>query len=410
MLSKLIGKLTNNNDSKLAQLKPIVDKINSLEPKYKKFSDSQIKKQTLEWQNYLRSKKLSDNEIAEYLDSILPDAYALVREASFRTMSQRHRDVQLLSGIILHQGKVAEQKTGEGKTLTATLPLYLNSLTGKGVHLVTPNDYLSKHGVGWYGSVYDFLGIKVGVIVHDSAFVYDVEYNNPEITDEYSKHLKPVMRSQAYNADITYGTNHEFGFDYLRDNMSVNVANVSQINPIKDYGKHYFAIVDEVDFVLIDVARTPLIISQQKELAPEKYYSFAKLCDELVTRTDYDIDEKFRTITLTELGINKVERKLGIKNLYENDFETVHHIENALRAKALYVKDKDYVVKDGRIIIVDQNTGRLLDGNRWSDGLHQAVEAKEGVEIQPESKTVATISYQNYYRLYKKLAGMTVLR
>ncbi len=400
MLSKLFGKFTNNNENKLSSIRPIVDAINSLEPKYKKFSDQDIKDQTSKWQKHLRSGNLS-------LDAILPDAYALVREAAFRTMNQRHRDVQLMAGIILHQGKIAEQKTGEGKTLTATLPLYLNSLTGNGVHLVTPNDYLSKHGAGWYGPVYHALGISAGVIVHESAFVYDPAYDSQDSLDAYSRHLRPCQRSEAYMCDITYGTNHEFGFDYLRDNMSTSKDQISQTNPNENYGKHFFAIVDEVDFVLIDVARTPLIISQQRDLKPDKYYQFAKLSVELVPNTDYDIDEKFRTVTMTELGINKIERKLGVKNLYENDFETVHHIENALRAKELHLKDKDYVVKDGRIIIVDQNTGRLLDGNRWSDGLHQAVEAKENLEIQPESKTVATISYQNYYRLYEKLAGMT---
>lgn len=407
MLSNIIGKFTNNNEYKLSKIKPIVEKINSLEAKYKKLSDKDIKAQTLQWQKYLRSGKLSDVEINEYLNDILPEAYAMVREVASRKMSQRHRDVQLLAGIILHQGKIAEQKTGEGKTLTATLPLYLNSLVGNGVHLVTPNDYLSKHGVGWYGSIYDALGISVGVIIHDAAYVYSTNYSSPDITDSYSRHLKPSSRREAYKCDITYGTNHEFGFDYLRDNMAVSKEQISQTNPNENYGKHSFAIVDEVDFVLIDVARTPLIISQQKELRPDKYYQFARLSQELIPNTDYDIDEKYKTVTMTELGISKIERKLAVKNLYENDFETVHHIENALRAKELHIKDKDYVVKDGRIIIVDQNTGRLLEGNRWSDGLHQAVEAKENLEIQAESKTVATISYQNYYRLYDKLAGMT---
>ncbi|PIR42880.1 preprotein translocase subunit SecA [candidate division WWE3 bacterium CG_4_9_14_0_2_um_filter_35_11] len=407
MLSKLIGRFTNNNENKLSNIKSIVSEINELESKYKKFSDEEIKAQTIKWQKHLRSENFSSDEVSKYLDAILPDAYAMVREIAVRKMSQRHRDVQILSGIILHQGKIAEQKTGEGKTLTATLPLYLNSLTGNGVHLVTPNDYLSKHGVGWYGPIFEALGINAGVIVHDSAFVYDPSYDSQDSIDTYSRHLKPCSRSEAYKCDITYGTNHEFGFDYLRDNMAVSKEQISQTNPNENYGKHFFAIVDEVDFVLIDVARTPLIISQQKDLRPDRYYQFATLSNELVPNTDYDIDEKYKTVTMTELGINKIERKLGVKNLYENDFETVHHIENALRAKELHVKDKDYVVKDGRIIIVDQNTGRLLDGNRWSDGLHQAVEAKEGLEIQPESKTVATISYQNYYRLYEKLAGMT---
>ncbi len=407
MFNKIFGKLLDSNDYKLKQLEPIVKEINSYEDEFKTLTDEEIKEKTSKWQKELRENDLTDDEVNEKLNKILPEAYALVKESARRTMSQPHRDVQLMAGIVLHQGRIAEQKTGEGKTLTATLPLYLNSLTGKGAHLVTPNDYLSKHAVGWYGPVYEMLGVKVGVIVHEEAFMYDPEYTNEDINDMYLVHLKPVSRLKAYRCDITYGTNSEFGFDFLRDNMKQQVWELVQSNPNRDYYAHNFAIVDEVDNILIDIARTPLIISSSKNLPPEMYTKFAQLAEGLVEETDYTIDEKFKVVTLTEIGIRKIERKLGVENLYEKDFATVHHIENALKAKALFIKDRDYVVKDGEVIIVDQNTGRLLFGNRWSNGLHQAVEAKEGVEIKPESKTVATITYQNYFRLYDKLAGMT---
>lgn len=407
MLKNLLGRLINSNDFKVSQITPIVSKINDLETEVEKLSAEEIKKKTSDWQSKLRREGITKEERAQILEEILPEAYAVVRESAKRVMKQRHRDVQLIAGIVLHQGKIAEQKTGEGKTLTATLPLYLNSLTGLGAHLVTPNDYLSQHGAGWYGPVYEYLGVNVGVIINRQSYVYDSSYLNSEVLDEYSRHLKPVSRVEAYRADITYGTNSEFGFDYLRDNMAVSLDRIAQTNPMNEYGAHNFAIVDEVDSVLIDVARTPLIISQPQNESSQKYYEFAKLAEGLVRETDYEIDEKRGIVTLTEIGINKIERKLGIKNLYENNFETVHHVENAVKAKALQMKDKDYVVVNGQIVIVDQNTGRLLHGNRWSDGLHQAVEAKEGVAIQQESKTVATISYQNYFRLYDKLAGMT---
>ncbi len=407
MLKGILGRLTNSNEYKISKIDPIIKKINDLESEFEKLSAEEIKNKTFEWQNRLRRDAITKEERQEILDEILPEAYAIVREASKRVMKQRHRDVQLMAGIVLHQGKIAEQKTGEGKTLTATLPLYLNSLTGRGVHLVTPNDYLSKHGAGWYGPLYTYLGLKVGVVIDHAQFIYDPEYSNEEIIDEYSKHLKSSTRKEAYQADITYGTNSQFGFDYLWDNMRVDLAQIIQTNPNSELGAHNFAIVDEVDSVLIDVARTPLIISQPQQESSQKYYQFAELANTLVKKTDYDVDEKYKIVTLTELGISKVERKLGVKNLYENDFQTVHHVENAVRAKALYEKDRDYVVQNGKVIIVDQNTGRLLMGNRWSNGLHQAIEAKEGVTIEAESKTVATISYQNYFRLYEKLAGMT---
>jgi len=407
MFKRLLGRILDNNDSKISKLQPIVDKINSLESKYKKLKDSYIKKQTKKWQDELRNKKRTDEEIKQFLDDLLPDAFALVREASKRSVGQRHRDVQLLAGIVLHQGKIAEQKTGEGKTLTATLPLYLNSLAGKGAHLVTPNDYLSKHAPGWYGSVYELLGISVGVNTRSETLVYDSSYVNESAVDEYSKHLKPVSKLDVYLCDITYGTMSEFGFDYLRDNMAKEKESFSQLAPIGEFGLHNFAIVDEVDNILIDIARTPLIISSTKDMKIDVYYKFAKLAEGLLDKIDYEFNEKERYVNLSELGIRKIERKLGVQNLYEKDFLTIHHIENALKAEVLYQKDKDYVVKDGKVIIIDQNTGRLLPGNRWSKGLHQAVEAKEGVQVESESKTVASISYQNYYRLYKKLAGMT---
>lgn len=408
MINKIVGKLTNNNDYKLSKLKPILKQINELEAEVEKLTEEEIKKQTFEWKEYFaKNPNLSKDEIESKLNEILPRAYAIVRESAKRTMNQRHRDVQLLAGITLHQGKVAEQKTGEGKTLTATLPLYLNALTGRGAHLVTPNDYLSQHGAGWYGKVYDYLGISVGVIIDDYSFIYDPNYESPDVQDAYSKHLKPCERLISYTCDITYGTNSQFGFDYLRDNMATDLKNVVQRNPRGDLWSQNFAIVDEVDSILIDFARTPLIISSQRNFDNQKYAEFAKIAEGLVPKTDYAVDEKYRTVTLSEIGIRKVERIIGVKNLYETDFDTIHKIENALRAKALYEKDRDYVVKDGQVFIVDQFTGRILYGNRWSDGLHQAVEAKEGVQIKAESKTVATISYQNYFRLYSKLAGMT---
>lgn len=407
MLKTIIGKLTNNNEYKVRELSRLVDQINKLEPEFEKLKDDDIKNKTNAWQQELKGLTNVD-ELNKRLDQIMPEAFALVREAGKRSVNQRFRDVQILAAIVLHQGKIAEQKTGEGKTLTAIAPLYLNSLTGKGAHLVTPNDYLSKIAPGMYGPLYEALGVSVGIITsQDHSYVFDSSFSDPAIDDKYTTHLRQVSRSEAYKCDITYGTNHEFGFDYLRDNRAKIIERLVQTNPNGDFASHNFAIVDEVDNILIDIARTPLIIADPKELKSDIYYKFANLASELVTKTDYILDEKEKHVTLTSLGINKIERKLGVENLYEKDFETVHHIENALHAKVLLNKDKDYVVKDGEIIIVDQNTGRLLHGNRWSNGLHQAVEAKENVAIKQESKTIATISYQNYFRLYKKLAGMT---
>jgi preprotein translocase subunit SecA len=313
----------------------------------------------------------------------------------------------MMAGVALHQGKISEQKTGEGKTLTATAPLYLNSLTGDGAHLVTANDYLAKHGAGWMAPVYDYLGLKVGVIAGGGAYIYDSSFTDEIENDEYIRNLKPCPKKEAYQADITYGTNHEYGFDYLRDNMVSELPQKVQTNPLGDFGIHNFAIVDEVDFVLIDVARTPLIISAPDAKPTDRYYESARIVKTLVKGSDYSVEEKFQNANLTDIGIRKVERLLNVSNLYEQDFQMVHLIEQALKARALFEKDRDYIVKDGRVIIIDQFTGRLLTDNRFSNGLHQAIEAKENCVIKEESKTLAEISYQNYFRMYKKLAGMT---
>ena len=401
----MFGSIFDTNEKQLKKIWPIVDDVNSFEESVKNLSKEEMVEKTKKWKEEL--KNTGDQEIEKRLGEILPEAYALVRESSSRTLKMRHYDVQILAGIILHQGKIAEQKTGEGKTLTATLPLYLNSLTGRGVHLVTPNDYLSRHGAGWMGPIYDYLGVSVGVIVQDRAFVYDPSYQSTEFEDSYSVRLREVSRQEAYKCDIVYGTNHEFGFDYLRDNMVRSLSQMVQTNPNGDWGVHNFAIVDEVDSILIDMARTPLIISAADAKPSERYHQANEIIKSLIKDTDYEMEEKYKNVTLTDLGIRRVERLLGVDNLYEQDFEMVHLIEQALLANTLYEKDRDYVVKNGAVIIVDQFTGRLLPNNRFSNGLHQAIEAKEGVTIQQESKTLAEISYQNYFRMYRKLAGMT---
>lgn len=400
-----LSKLFDSNEKQLAKLRPILFKVNALEEEIKKLTHEEILAQTNTWQEELKG--MSFDKQQAYLEGILPKAFALVREASFRTIDKRHYDVQILAGIVLHQGKIAEQKTGEGKTLTATLPLYLNALTGKGVHLVTPNDYLSRHGAGWMGKIYDYLGLSVGVIMQEKAYIYDSTYQTDEFNDEYAVNLKQCDRRVAYNADITYGTNHEFGFDYLRDNMAFSPDELVQQSKDGSYGDHYFAIVDEVDSILIDMARTPLIISTSVAQPAERYMEAARIVSTLLKGIDFESDEKFRSANLTDMGIRKVEKLLGVKNLYEEDFVMVHLMEQALTARALFEKDKDYIVKDGKIVIVDQFTGRLLPNNSFSHGLHQAIEAKEGVEIREESRSVAEISYQNYFRLYSKLSGMT---
>ena len=390
---KIFSKLLDINQREVDKLSKIVVEINSLSKKYTKFKEKDFEKETEKFKERIKK--------GETLEKILPEAYALVREASERTIGLRPYDVQLMASVALFQGRVAEQKTGEGKTLSAVPALYLRSLTGKGVHLVTVNDYLARRDAGWNAPVFDLLGLSVGVIIQETkSFIYDPKFSDSSHGDERLAHLKPCERREAYKADITYGTNNEFGFDYLRDNM------VSSLEEMAQRG-HYFAIVDEVDSVLVDEARTPLIISAPDTDPTDKYYKFADLVTKLNPDTDFKIDEKAKSATLTEQGITRVEKILGVSNLYEKDFESIHHIENALRARTLYLKDRDYIVKDSKVTIVDEFTGRLMFGRRWSDGLHQAVEAKENVTIQQESKTLATISFQNYFRMYEHLSGMT---
>ncbi len=389
---KLFNRLLDFNEKELNKLRPLVEKINSLEPKMKKLKDKDFPKKTESFKQRLSK--------GEALDDLLPEAFALAREAIFRVVGERAYDVQLVAAVVLHQGKVAEQKTGEGKTLAAAIAAYLNGLSGKGVHIVTVNDYLARRDTGWYGEALDFAGLSLGCIIHEKSFLLDREYEEKGQDDERLRHLRPVERKEAYEADVTFGTNNEFGFDYLRDNMARRLEDQVQ-------KAHSFAIVDEVDSILVDEARTPLIISAPDTEPTEKYYDFANLIKDLSADTDYTIDEKLKTANLTEHGIKKVEKWLGVDNLYEKDFDTLHHIENALKARTLYLKDKDYVVKENQVVIVDEFTGRLMPGRRWSDGLHQAIEAKEAVTIQQESITLATISFQNYFRMYKKLAGMT---
>ena len=377
----------------IKRLRKRVVKINDMAEKYKKMTDKQLREQT-----DLLKKSLEK----ESVDDILPDAFALVREAATRTLGQRHFDVQLIGGMVLHEGNVAEMKTGEGKTLVATLPLYLNALEGKGAHLVTVNDYLVRRDAGWMGQIYHFLGLSVGVIIPDESFVYDPDYSDDSHFDERLRHLKPASRQEAYEADITYGTNNEYGFDYLRDNM------VREVDQLRQRDLHY-AIVDEVDSILIDEARTPLIISAPATASGAAYSQFAKIVRNLKETEHYEKDEKRKSVILTDDGVELVEKILGIENLYATEnLRTIYHLEQSLKAQVLFHRDKDYVVtRDGEIVIVDDFTGRLLHGRRYNEGLHQAIEAKEGVEVQEESMTLATISFQNYFRLYKKLAGMT---
>jgi len=378
----------------LKRLQKKVVAVNALEDKYKKLSKADLKKQTEVLKKRLARKGQS-------LDTILPDAFALVREASDRVLGMRHFDVQLIGGVVLHEGSIAEMKTGEGKTLVATLPVYLNALEGKGVHVVTVNDYLAQRDAGWMGELYDFLGLTVGVIINEASYLFDPKFDNDAHTDPRMRKLRPVTRKEAYAADITYGTNNEFGFDYLRDNM------VNEVELLRQRDLH-FAIVDEVDSILIDEARTPLIISAPASENPDNYLQFARIASKL-TPEDYVLDEKRKMVALTDEGVEKVERLLGIKNLYNPDYvRSVYHLDQALRAQTLFRRDKDYVVtKDGEVVIVDEFTGRLMNGRRYNEGLHQAIEAKENVPVLQESMTLATVSFQNYFRLYKKLSGMT---
>ena len=410
ILTKIFG---DPNKKYLKEIKPIVEKINSLEEDVKTLSEEEMKQKTNEFKERLSN--------GETLDGILPEAYALVREAAKRTLNQRHYDVQVMGAITMHNGDVAEMKTGEGKTLTATMPMYLNALEGKGAHLVTVNDYLAKRDTVWMGQIYDYLGLTTGCIGDKEAFVYDSEYE-AEVDEEEDKKrdelgsfkveedfLRPVNRSEAYNADITYGTNNQFGFDYLRDNMATSMERKVQ----RDFN---YCIIDEIDSVLIDEARTPLIISQPDDESSDRYKDFAQIVPQLEADTHYEVHEKERAVTLTEEGIKKIEDILSVENIYESKgMKYLHYLEQALRAQAvnpetgrpLFEKDTHYVVKDQEVIIVDEFTGRLMPGRRWSGGLHQAIEAKEGLPIKAESKTMAKITFQNLFRMYEKLAGMT---
>jgi len=387
LLRKVFG---TKNEREIKRVLPLVEHVNSKEAHIAGLSDVQLKDKTEEFKRSL--------EAGKTLDDILPEAFAVVREVSRRRLKMRHFDEQILGGIVLHEGKIAEMKTGEGKTLVATLPVYLNALEGKGVHVVTVNDYLAKRDTQWMGPIYNFIGLSVGAIQHDSSFIYDPSYFS---TDKRLDFLRPCTRQEAYSADITYGTNNEFGFDFLRDNMKYEISDYCQ-------RELNYAIVDEVDSILIDEARTPLIISGPSEESTDKYYKINKIIPGLQKDSDYTIDEKAKTAILTEEGNIKVERLLGAGNLYDpSNIELVHHVLQALKAHTLFKKDVDYVVKDGEVIIVDEFTGRLMPGRRWSDGLHQAVEAKEDVKIESENQTLATITFQNYFRMYNKLAGMT---
>ncbi len=400
-ISKIFG---DQNTKTVNTYLPVVKKINDLEQSYSALSDEELKAKTVEFKDRLAR--------GETLDTLLPEAFATVREASKRTLGQRHFDVQLIGGMIMHNAGIAEMKTGEGKTLVATLPAYLNALSGNGVHIVTVNDYLSRRDAGWMGQIYSFLGLQVGVINHDASLLYDPTHQEKDKERDAKKDdgaafkvvydfLRPVSRREAYAADITYGTNNEFGFDYLRDNIDYDVNNLRQ----REYN---FAIVDEIDSILIDEARTPLIISAPTVESENLYATFAEIAEKLTVGADFEVDEKLRAITLTDDGITKAEKLLGIDNIYtEKGIKYVHHLETAVKAKALFKKEKEYVVRDDEVMIVDEFTGRLQPGRRWSEGLHQAIEAKEGVTVQKESRTYASITFQNYFRLYKKLSGMT---
>ncbi|HJT64095.1 MAG TPA: preprotein translocase subunit SecA, partial [Candidatus Limnocylindria bacterium] len=429
---KLFSRVVDSNEREVRRLEPLVERANALEPEYRALSDDDLRGRTALFRERLRDdlgdlidpaapaapdeeselvggdparrrerqreqRKREMEQVNAGLDKLLPEAFAAVREAMVRALGKRHYDVQLIGGIVLHRGEIAEMKTGEGKTFVAPLAAYLNALAGKGVHVVTVNDYLAKRDAQWIGAVFHRLGMVVGSIQHEAAYVYDPDF---VATDERLRDLRPVTRREAYAADVTYGTNNEFGFDFLRDNL------VADLNLRVQRG-HFFGIVDEVDNILIDEARTPLIISGQAEQSTDRYVQFARLVPRLKAEEDYLVDEKFRQVAITEVGTDKMERMLGVANLFDDDFGMARHLEQALKAQALYKRDRDYVVKDGEVVIVDEFTGRLMPGRRWSEGLHQAVEAKEGVRIQSESRTLATITFQNYFRMYRKLAGMT---
>ncbi|BFU95333.1 MAG: preprotein translocase subunit, ATPase [Nitrospira sp.] len=392
MLTQLLNLVFGSkNDREIKALMPVVQRINGLESELTPLSDQALADKTEAFKKRLAA--------GEFLDDVLPEAFAVCREMSRRKLNMRHFDVQLIGGMILHRGRISEMKTGEGKTLVATLPIYLNALEGKGVHLVTVNDYLAKRDAQWMGQLYHALGLSTGVIQHDASFIFDPTY---DASDKRLQHLRPCTRPDAYRADITYGTNNEYGFDYLRDNLVVTDLNQCVQRELN------FAIVDEVDSILIDEARTPLIISGPTDQTTDLYYRINAIIPQLKIEQDYTIEEKTKTASLTEDGNVRVEHLLGVDNLYDPaHMDLVHHVVKALQAYALYKRDVDYVVKDGEVIIVDEFTGRLMPGRRWSDGLHQAVEAKEGVKIANENQTLASVTFQNYFRMYKKLGGMT---
>jgi preprotein translocase subunit SecA len=435
-MMKFLNRLVDSNDREVRRLEPVVAQINALEPEFEALSNDELRGTTEKLRQRLsdqlgelltpielrevppgeeeetelaggdparhseerkEQRRAERRQIDAALDEILPEAFAAVREAMKRALGKRHYDVQLIGGMVLQRGAIAEMKTGEGKTFVAPLAAYLNGLTGRGVHVVTVNDYLAKRDAQWIGQVFWQLGMRVGSIQHDTAFVFDPDF--PQ-TDERLRNLRPVPRGEAYAAEVTYGTNNEFGFDYLRDNLVIDLNQRVQRD-------HFFSIVDEVDNILIDEARTPLIISGQAEESADKYIQFARLTPRLTAEEDYIVDEKFKQVAITEAGTDKMERWLGVDNLFGSDFSMARHLEQALKAQVLYQRDRDYVVKDGEVVIVDEFTGRLMPGRRWSEGLHQAVEAKEGVKIQNESRTLATVTFQNYFRMYDKLSGMT---
>ena len=387
-------KLFGSNERVIDAMEPLVDEVNAFEPKVSALSDEELRGKTVEFRARMEKGE------TEY--DLLPEAFAVVREVAKRVIGERHYDVQLLGGIVLHQGKIAEMKTGEGKTLTSTLPIYLNAISGKGVHVVTVNDYLAKRDANWMGQVYHALGLSTACILSQTvSYRYEPNVKDDDEVSVEAENLIPITRREAYHCDITYGTNNEFGFDYLRDNM------VGSLEEMTQRDLHY-AIVDEVDSILIDEARTPLIISAPDSESTKLYAEFAKIVPRLRPETDYVVDEKFKSVTLTDEGISRVEELLGMKNIYEaGNIQYVHHLEQSLKATIIFARDRDYVVKDDEIIIVDDFTGRLMHGRRYSEGLHQAIEAKEGVTVQRESRTLATITFQNYFRLYDKLAGMT---
>ncbi|MCX5736863.1 MAG: preprotein translocase subunit SecA, partial [candidate division NC10 bacterium] len=409
LIHKFVG---TKNERELKRLSPRVESINALEPEVRNLSDAELRAKTAVLKE--RVAAATNDDLAAILDEILPDAFAVCREAARRVLNMRHFNTQLIGGMVLHEGKIAEMATGEGKTLVATLPAYLNALSGRGVHVITVNDYLAKRDTQWMGPVYHALGFSVGVLQHEASFLFDPAMRS---SDPRLANLRPCTRQEAYGADITYGTNSEFGFDYLRDNMKFAAEDFVQraLN---------YCVVDEVDNILIDEARTPLIISGPSEESTDKYYVIDRIIPRLkraatitegklheieATATgDYIVDEKAKTVAMTETGVLTVEKLLGVKNLYEPaNIDLVHHVQQGLRAHTLYRRDVDYVVKDDEVIIVDEFTGRLMAGRRWSDGLHQAVEAKEKVKIQQENQTLASITIQNYFRMYAKLAGMT---